>query len=169
MTTEAAIFTCSICGEPSAEICVYCTKDACANHRCERCKRCSDCCACEIPLSAEEFPVAREVETPREPVLTASPESLMQPLVEPAPPVSEPAAPASEAAGEPFSEAAVARPEPQREQPPSEPESQWHTEGHESAPELPPETGQSPPETGESSEASLDSPNDIQPPRNPLF
>ena len=54
MTVEAAIFRCSICGEPSHEICVYCTKDACSNHRCERCKRCSDCCECEVPLSAGE-------------------------------------------------------------------------------------------------------------------
>ncbi|HTW63769.1 MAG TPA: hypothetical protein VME17_04095 [Bryobacteraceae bacterium] len=54
MTVNTAVFTCSICGEPSAEICAYCTKDACANHRCVRCKRCSDCCECEFPLSAEE-------------------------------------------------------------------------------------------------------------------
>jgi len=57
VTAEAAIFICSICGEPAGEICVYCTKDACRNHRCERCKRCSDCCECEIPLSAAEAPV----------------------------------------------------------------------------------------------------------------
>lgn len=55
MTVEAAIFRCSICGEPSSEICIFCTKDACGNHRCERCKRCSDCCECEVPLSAEEI------------------------------------------------------------------------------------------------------------------
>src|SRR5580698_548673 len=67
MTVNAAIFTCSICGEASSNICSYCTKDACANHRCERCKRCSDCCECEFPLSAEE-PVAA-VEEAREPVL----------------------------------------------------------------------------------------------------
>jgi len=54
MIVQAAVFTCSICGEPSSNICAYCTKDACANHRCERCKRCSDCCECEVPLSAEE-------------------------------------------------------------------------------------------------------------------
>lgn len=72
MIVEPAIFTCSICGEPSTEICAYCTKDACANHRCERCKRCSDCCECEVPLSAEEVTgaqVAAEVES-------APPESL---------------------------------------------------------------------------------------------
>ena len=65
MTAPAAIFICSICGEPSVEICVYCTKDACSNHRCERCKRCSDCCECEIPLSAAR------AEAPPEPSLDA--------------------------------------------------------------------------------------------------
>jgi transcription elongation factor Elf1 len=59
MIVNAAVFTCSICGEASVNICSYCTKDACSNHRCERCKRCSDCCECEFPLSAEE-PVAVE-------------------------------------------------------------------------------------------------------------
>ena len=54
MTVEPAVFTCSICGEPSSEICAFCTKDTCANHRCTRCKRCSDCCECEVPLSAAE-------------------------------------------------------------------------------------------------------------------
>jgi hypothetical protein len=54
MTAGTAVFTCSICGEPSSEICTYCTKDACRNHRCARCKRCSDCCECEEPLSAAE-------------------------------------------------------------------------------------------------------------------
>ena len=45
---EILTFLCSICSEPSTEICVYCTKDACANHLCEKCKRCSDCCHCEF-------------------------------------------------------------------------------------------------------------------------
>jgi len=40
-------FVCSICGEASQRICVYCTKDACDNHICEKCQRCSDCCECE--------------------------------------------------------------------------------------------------------------------------
>lgn len=57
MTVETAIFICSICGEPSSDICAYCTKDACKNHRCHRCKRCSDCCECEAPLSAAEVEV----------------------------------------------------------------------------------------------------------------
>jgi len=60
MTVEAAVFTCSICGEPSKEICVFCTKDVCPNHRCERCKRCSDCCECDVPLSAEEVRPAEQ-------------------------------------------------------------------------------------------------------------
>jgi hypothetical protein len=39
-------FQCSICGEPSSDICVWCTLDACANHLCEKCHRCTDCCEC---------------------------------------------------------------------------------------------------------------------------
>jgi transcription elongation factor Elf1 len=69
MIVNAAIFTCSICGEASVNICSYCTKDACSNHRCERCKRCSDCCECEYPLSAEEpVPVEAVVEAVAETV-----------------------------------------------------------------------------------------------------
>ena len=49
-------FRCSICAEPSAEICVYCTKDACSNHLCGRCLRCSDCCQCEVPLNPTQQP-----------------------------------------------------------------------------------------------------------------
>jgi hypothetical protein len=49
-------FTCSICDAESTKICAHCTKDACANHLCERCNRCSDCCNCEIRL--EEEPAA---------------------------------------------------------------------------------------------------------------
>ena len=49
--TETATFTCSICSEPSHNICVRCTKDACSNHQCARCKACSDCCECEVPLT----------------------------------------------------------------------------------------------------------------------
>ncbi len=78
MTTEILTFTCSICGEPSHDICVACTKDACRNHRCERCKRCSDCCGCDVPLSAAEAEVETEehlapVSEP-EPELHAAPE-----------------------------------------------------------------------------------------------
>ena len=81
---EAAIFTCSICGEPSTEICVYCTKDACGNHRCERCKRCSDCCECEIPLSSEEMQVASETVEPVE-VPIETPEASVEAPSEPEP------------------------------------------------------------------------------------
>ena len=93
---EAAIFTCSICGEPSSEICVSCTKDACGNHRCDRCKRCSDCCECEVPLSASEAQaapehIAPEIEQPGQteeqmPEAAALPESAPS---EPAPEPSE--------------------------------------------------------------------------------
>jgi hypothetical protein len=50
VTPTTLTFTCSICGEPSVSICVYCTKDGCPNHLCERCLRCSDCCECELRL-----------------------------------------------------------------------------------------------------------------------
>jgi hypothetical protein len=67
MIVNTAIFTCSICGEVSTNICAYCTKDACSNHRCARCKRCSDCCECEVPLSVEE-PMVREAPAQEEPL-----------------------------------------------------------------------------------------------------
>jgi len=75
---NAAVFTCSICGEPSMNICAYCTKDACANHRCERCKRCSDCCECDVPLSAEEAVVQPELvaEPPAEVAAFTEPEQM---------------------------------------------------------------------------------------------
>jgi hypothetical protein len=77
MMVPAAVFTCSICSEVSSNICAYCTKDACSNHRCERCKRCSDCCECEYPLSAEEaVPVPAEaVSSPLLDVELAEPEA----------------------------------------------------------------------------------------------
>jgi hypothetical protein len=78
MIVNAAVFTCSICGEASSNICAYCTKDACSNHRCERCKRCSDCCECEVPLSAEE---------------PARPEVAAESIAEPEAIVPEPTAP----------------------------------------------------------------------------
>ena len=62
---EVATFTCSICGEASHAICIFCTKDACDNHICQRCRRCSDCCACEMPVtsdSQEEAPVQQTQE-----------------------------------------------------------------------------------------------------------
>jgi hypothetical protein len=57
---ETLQFACSICGDASRDICVYCTKDACANHICERCHRCSDCCHCDIRM---EMDVTREHES----------------------------------------------------------------------------------------------------------
>ena len=51
--TEANTFTCSICGESSRNICIFCTKDACVNHLCERCNRCSDCCECEMRVNED--------------------------------------------------------------------------------------------------------------------
>lgn len=51
---EVAAFTCSICGDTSQRICVFCTKDACRNHLCQRCHRCSDCCECEMPASSQD-------------------------------------------------------------------------------------------------------------------
>ncbi len=47
-TTPSTAFSCSICCEPSGDLCVRCTKDVCVNHRCEKCNRCSDCCQCEL-------------------------------------------------------------------------------------------------------------------------
>jgi hypothetical protein len=89
MIANTAIFTCSICGEPSTEICAYCTKDACGNHRCVRCKRCSDCCECEFPLSAEE--VEEDVKPDDVPAEEMNPEVAAiagpwaEPLADPAP------------------------------------------------------------------------------------
>lgn len=62
---EVATFTCSICGEASRVICVFCTKDACSNHICQRCHRCSDCCACDMPVtsSSEEAAPAQVAES----------------------------------------------------------------------------------------------------------
>jgi len=54
-------FVCSICSEPSHEICVYCTKDVCHLHRCQRCLRCSDCCECESPVCLDEEITAEPV------------------------------------------------------------------------------------------------------------
>jgi hypothetical protein len=44
----AKLFYCYICKETSTVICVYCTKDTCGLHLCERCKRCTDCCSCYL-------------------------------------------------------------------------------------------------------------------------
>lgn len=83
--TETATFVCSICGETSHDICVYCTKDTCANHRCMRCKRCSDCCECEVPLTASEPERSFIPPTLPDPLPPAQPEPLPQPDPEPLP------------------------------------------------------------------------------------
>jgi hypothetical protein len=81
--TGTLTFTCSICAEPSHDICVYCTKDVCRLHRCQRCLRCSDCCECESPLCLDEEPVAPAVEEPVEvAVESAVDESPVEPLAE---------------------------------------------------------------------------------------
>jgi hypothetical protein len=98
MIVNAAVFTCSICGEASVNICAYCTKDACSNHRCERCKRCSDCCECEFPLSAEE-PVA--VEAVDQPVALPVPEPELEPELESPQPESQAEPPAPPPFGSP--------------------------------------------------------------------
>ncbi len=90
MTAGTAVFLCNICGEPSAEICAYCTKDACANHRCARCKRCSDCCECEVPLSATE------VQEP-EPEAVAEPAPAAETAEAPQPEAPQPDAPQPDA------------------------------------------------------------------------
>jgi hypothetical protein len=51
---EAFTFQCSICGDSSTKLCLYCTKDACDNHLCERCHYCSDCCLCDLPARTPE-------------------------------------------------------------------------------------------------------------------
>lgn len=84
MIAGTVVLTCSICGEPSHDICVFCTKDACTNHRCDRCKRCSDCCECDVPLSAAEAHVEPVAEAPVE--IVAVPEvSIFAPEPEPEP------------------------------------------------------------------------------------
>ncbi len=79
--TPTLTFTCSICGEQSTSICVYCTKDACPNQLCDRCRRCSDCCECDIKLEEHpeyDLPVD---DAPPEPVeeLAAEPEPTPEP------------------------------------------------------------------------------------------
>jgi hypothetical protein len=64
-------FHCTICGEESTRICVWCTRDNCINHLCEKCARCSDCCECQVPLE----------EVVREPARTHIPH--VHPLPEP--------------------------------------------------------------------------------------
>lgn len=82
--TATLTFNCSICAEPSHDICVYCTKDVCHSHRCQRCLRCSDCCECESPLCLDEVPVA-PVTVEATPELVEVPVEITEPdLTEPA-------------------------------------------------------------------------------------
>ena len=102
MIVNAAIFTCSICGEPSTQICAYCTKDTCGNHRCVRCKRCSDCCECEFPLSAEEPATPDAVaESVAEPIAELAAEPMTELFQAEAAPTEEPE-PARESSAYPF-------------------------------------------------------------------
>ena len=78
--SEVGTFFCSICNEPSTEICVYCTKDTCRNHRCERCLRCSDCCECEVRLTEHEPVVISNGHLPH--VIEVQPESGPEPPLE---------------------------------------------------------------------------------------
>jgi hypothetical protein len=103
--TPTLTFLCSICGEPSRTICVYCTKDACGNHLCERCRRCSDCCECELRL--DEFPeherpaqvaetapsVLDEVIIMEDPIAPEEPAVSFDPAPEPEPVVNDPPPP----------------------------------------------------------------------------
>jgi hypothetical protein len=73
--SETQTFSCSICMEPSTEICIYCTKDTCANHLCVKCMRCSDCCECEVPLEESAvLPHTQAAFTPAAPEPEQAPE-----------------------------------------------------------------------------------------------
>jgi hypothetical protein len=91
-------FHCSICGEESTGICVWCTKDTCANHLCEKCARCSDCCECEVPLRepARDVPPVR----PAVPAVAEPMQAVDEALVG-APVVEEPHIPEAPEAPEP--------------------------------------------------------------------
>ncbi len=108
--TPVLTFTCTICAEPSRDICVYCTKDTCPNHLCERCARCSDCCECNIRLDEASHlaPPVLDAAVPAPPVEAAP--------VEAAPVESAPSEPPSlEAPIAPEPEAAEAPEGPPRE------------------------------------------------------
>src|ERR1022692_3923860 len=89
-------FNCTICGEESTRICVWCTKDTCANHLCEKCGRCSDCCECEVPLEPVQEPAP--VHEPPLPVQepTPMPGEPEPPVQDPTPMPGEPAPPVQE-------------------------------------------------------------------------
>lgn len=72
-------FNCTICGEESNRICVWCTKDTCVNHLCQKCGRCSDCCECEVPL-VERFQEAAPIHSaPAEPITPPEPSAPPEP------------------------------------------------------------------------------------------
>jgi hypothetical protein len=77
--TGTLTYACSICVEPSHDICVYCTKDVCRLHRCQRCLRCSDCCECESPLCLDEEPAPQPVEAAIEMEAAPEPSGVEQP------------------------------------------------------------------------------------------
>jgi hypothetical protein len=86
-------FNCTICGEESTRICVWCTKDTCANHLCAKCGRCSDCCECEVPLDQPVHAAPAVHEAAHEPAPAPQPEPTPTPEPEPEPaPVEEAAA-----------------------------------------------------------------------------
>lgn len=71
-------FVCSICAEPSTDLCVYCTHDACPNHLCERCHRCSDCCTCDSRVRIDDRVISahsRYGEAPATATHSAEPDS----------------------------------------------------------------------------------------------
>lgn len=79
-----AVFTCSICGEQSTQICARCTKDTCRNHLCEKCAFCSDCCDCDVPLTPEQ-PLQQHAAPPHEPLPTPHPGPDPDPAPDPEP------------------------------------------------------------------------------------
>ena len=80
-------FNCTICGEESTRICVWCTKDTCANHLCQKCARCSDCCECEVPLTEPLQEPAMVHSAPAEQAVSAPPPAPQDPPPPQEPPV----------------------------------------------------------------------------------
>lgn len=115
--SEVATYICTICGEPSTGICIYCTKDACPNHLCAKCRRCSDCCECEVPLEEETDP-------PSEPVPETTASEAAAPELRDEPPDSPPAPPSEE---QPSAE----DPDRQSEQDPQQREYPANSDSHE--------------------------------------
>lgn len=97
--TPTATFTCNICGEPSGAICIYCTKDVCANHICDKCQRCSDCCECEVHLNTAADRAYAAAPLPVPAVAAEAPHAVLEEAVPareaPPEPVAVPARPPS--------------------------------------------------------------------------